>query len=185
MANIYVFITDGNEETELVAPVDLLRRAGNTVTLVSASGRRETVGANGIRILADKLLEDEDYLDGDVYLVPGGLPGAEILGADSRVTDLLKYAFENGKHVGAICASPALVLAPTGILNGKKAICYPGCEGALNDGGATVEDMPAVTDGNVTTGKGPGAAIRYGLELVRIINGEQAAAQLRSDFIAI
>jgi len=183
MANIYVFITDGNEETEIIAPADLLRRAGNTLTLISTSGKKETVGANGLKISADKLIEDEEYLDGDVYLVPGGLSGAEILGADKRVTDLLKYAFENGKHVGAICASPALVLAPTGILNGKKAICYPGCEGAVEAGGATIEDKPAVTDGNVTTGKGPGAAILYGIELVRVINGDAVADQLCSDFI--
>ena len=183
MANVYVFITDGNEETEIIAPCDLLRRAGNTVTLISTSGNKLTTGANGLQITADKLIEDEDFLDGDVYLVPGGLPGAEILGSDERVTDLLKGAAEKGKHVGAICASPALVLAKAGLLKGKNAICYPGCEGALEEGGATVIDRPAVTDGNITTGKGPGAAIAYGIELVRVINGDAVADQLCSDFI--
>lgn len=183
MAKIYVFITDGNEETEIIAPADLLRRAGNDVTLVSANGKLETTGANGLKICADKLIEDEEYLDGDVYMIPGGLPGAEILGADKRVTDLLMYAFENGKHVGAICASPAVVFAKLGIISGKKATCYPGCEGALEEGNAEATGLPAVTDGNVTTGKGPGAAAAYGIELVRVINGEAAAEKLAGEFI--
>ena len=183
MAKIYVFISDGNEETEIAAPADLLRRAGNDVTLVSNTGNKLTTCANGLMICADKLIEDEDYLDGDVYMVPGGLPGAEYLGADKRVTDLLLYAFNNGKHVGAICASPAVILAKLGILKGRKATCYPGCEAALTDGGAIVTDAAAVTDGNVTTGKGPGAAILYGVELVRVINGEATAEQLCKDFI--
>lgn len=184
MAKIYVFISDGNEETEIAAPADLLRRAGNDVTLVSNTGNKLTKCANGLMICADRLIEDADYLDGDVYMVPGGLPGAEYLGADKRVTDLLLHAFNNGKHVGAICASPAVILAKLGILKGRKATCYPGCEAALIDGSAVVTDEAAVTDGNVTTGKGPGAAIAYGLELVRVINGEETAAQLSSDFIA-
>ena len=180
MAEVFVFFADGMEEIEGLAQVDLLRRAGNQVTAVSIMGRKEIRGTHDVRIQADALFEETDFSDGDLFVLPGGGEGTQNLGACGLLGELLKGKYAAGKRVAAICAAPS-VLASLGLLEGKKATVYPGMEDQL--GGAVYQDVPAVTDGLVTTGHGPGAAIDFGLELTRQINGEEKAAEIREQLV--
>ena len=180
MANVFVFFADGLEEIEAVAPVDILRRAGNPVTTVSIMGRTQIRGAHDIMIEADVLFEKADFSDGDLFILPGGGEGTQNLDACGPLEALLKEKLAAGKKLAAICAAPC-VFGRLGFLEGKKATIYPGMEEQL--GGAVWQDVPAVTDGVFTTGHGPGAAIDFGLELVRVLNGEELAGQIRKEMV--
>ena len=127
-----------------------------------------------------KLFEETDFSGGDLFVLPGGGEGTQNLGACVPLGELLKEKYAAGKRVAAICAAPS-VLASLGLLEGKKATVYPGMEDQL--GGADYQDVLAVTDGLVTTGHGPGAAIDFGLELIRQIKGEEKAAEIREQLV--
>lgn len=180
MAKVYSFWADGLEEVEAITPVDVLRRAGNEVVTVSIMGRLEIHGAHGIEVKADTLFEDEDFSDGDLFVLPGGGEGTQNLGQFKPLLNLLKEKYDKDKRVAAICAAPS-VLASLGLVKGRKAVIYPGMEQMLT--GADVLDVPTVTDGNVTTGHGPGAAFDFALELVRVLNGEGKAAALKKQLV--
>ncbi len=180
MAKVYVFAAEGNEEIENLTICDLLNRAGNDVQMISITGDVNLTGSNGFGIRANDVFKEGAYEDGDCFVIPGGMPGTNNLGAFEPLTSLLKRKFEEGKHVAAICAAP-MVLGDLGIVSGKKAICYPGCEGRLT--GAKITDVPAVTDGNVTTGRGPGAAMDFGLELIRVLNGAEKAKEVKEGLV--
>ena len=180
MAHIYSFFADGLEEIEALTPVDFLRRAGHAVTTVSIMGRRQIHGSNGIEILADALFEETDFADGDLFILPGGGTGTQNLSACAPLRALLKEKYDAGKHVAAICAAPS-IFGSLGFLEGRDATVYPGMEDTLT--GAAPQDVPAVTDGNVTTGHGPGAAIEFALELVRVLGGEEAREEIRKQVV--
>lgn len=177
MAKVYVFLADGCEESEALTPVDLLRRAGEEVCMVSIMGRRQVKGSHGIVFEADALFEETDFSDGEVFMLPGGMPGTKNLAAYEPLLALLREKDEEKKHLAAICAAPSLVLGANGFLKGRKAVCYPGMEENLI--GAEVLEISAVTDGNITTGCGLGGAVAYGLELIRLLQGEEAAEKIR------
>lgn len=174
MSKVYVFLADGLEEIEGLTVVDILRRAGQEVYTVSVTGSKTITGSHNIIFLADGLFEETDFSDGSLLVLPGGLKGTNSLGAFRPLTELLVSWNEAGKRLAAICAAPS-VLGDLGILNGKKAICYPGFEERLK--GAEVCRQKAVTDQNVTTGMGMGTAIPFALELVRILCGEEEAVR--------
>lgn len=178
---IYIFMAEGFEETELTAPADLLRRAGHEVCLVSVTGDKTVAGAHGIKICADILFEDKDLKDGEMYVLPGGLPGTTNLGAHEGLKTLLTEADKDGKHIAAICAAPT-VLGKFGLLNGKYATCYPGCEEGLTGALAADDDAAAITDGNITTSVGPGTAIDFGLELIEVLDGVEKADEIADEF---
>ena len=180
MAKIYVFLADGCEEVEALTPVDLLNRAGHEVCMVSVMQRPQITGAHGIKIEADALLEDQKFEDGDVFLLPGGMPGTRYLGENKILTELLLRQYEQGRHLAAICAAPS-VLGELGILRGKKAVCYPGFEEKLS--GAEVLMAPTITDGTVTTARGVGAGIDFGLELIRVLDGEEKARSVKEQIV--
>ena len=173
---IYILLADGFEEIEALTPLDMLRRANAPVKTVSITERREVVGAHGITVLADLTFTD-DLEKASLLVLPGGMPGAANLDASAFVSALIKETAEGGGHLAAICAAP-MVLGHLGLLKGKRAVCYPGFEGELH--GASLADAPVVTDGNVTTAMGMGAAISFGAELVRLVSSEETARQLRS-----
>ena len=174
---IYAMMADGCEETEALAVVDLLRRAELDVELVSIHDRDMTEGAHGIGIRNDRKLS-EIYVDQeDVIFLPGGVPGTPNLKASERVCELLKkHAAENGR-IAAICAAPT-VLGMLGLLEGKRATCYAGLEDQLT--GAEIIKEAVVTDGMITTSRGMGTAIPFGLELVRILRDAETADRLRA-----
>ena len=173
---ISTFLTDRFETVEALAVVDVLRRAGMDVELVSITGSLEVTSAQNVKIIADCLLEECDLAATDVMFLPGG-PGHKAYMQCTQLLDELKRFNEKGKLIAAICAAPS-VLGKIGLLNGKKATCFPGFEDSLI--GADVQTAPVkvVTDGNVVTARGMGASTELGLELVRILEGEEAAHDL-------
>lgn len=175
MKHVYAFLADGLEEIECLAVVDILRRAGVEVTMVSIMGGLEVTGAHGIRIGCDRLIGEIDFDAADVLFLPGGLPGTTYLSECALLTNNVVRFFEEGKRIAAICAAPS-IFGTLGLLQGKRATCYPGFEDKLK--GAVVTGEPVVTDGNVTTAKGMGAAFDLGLELVSLLVDEETAEKL-------
>ena len=180
MAKIYSFFADGMEEIEALTPVDLLRRAGHDVETVSIMGRTGIRGAHNIYIEADSLFEDETFEDGDLFILPGGGEGTKNLNAHEGVRELIKQKAGEEKHIAAICAAP-MVLGHLGLLEGKDAVIYPGMEDELI--GARPAGIPAVTDGKITTGRGPGASFDFALELIRVLDGDNKAEEIRNQVV--
>lgn len=176
MSKVLVYIADGMEEVECLSVVDMLRRGGVETQMVSINGKTEVTGAHGIRVGADCLLADSDPDGADMLFLPGGMPGTKYLRESQEVCDALKAAAAAGKHLAAICAAPS-VLGELYLLEGKKATCYPGFEERLL--GAEYCHDGVVTDGTVTTSRGVGFAVDLGLELVRILQGEEKSAEIR------
>ena len=166
-----VLLAPGFEEVEAATPIDFLRRAGLDV-IVAGVGETSIEGAHGLTFLADTTVEELSP-DLDAVVVPGGMPGAANLAASSAVGALIKGMFTRGKLVASICASPAVVLSPLGVLEGKKTTCYPGFEKDLTCG--TFSEERVVHDGNVITSRGPGTAAEFSLKIIEYLSGEQAA----------
>ena len=174
---IYTFLATGFEDIEALAPVDIMRRAGLQVQTVSITGQPVVVSAHGVGIVADRLLADVDFSDAELLFLPGGLPGATNLDACEPLREALRrHYFDCGRHVAAICAAP-LVLGHLGILEGKRATCYPGFEKELT--GAQYTAARIEEDDRVLTGNGPGAAFKLGYAVVARMAGTDVAQQLR------
>lgn len=172
---IYVFLANGFEEIEALAPVDFLLRAGIEVKTVGVSGKM-CKGAHGISVEADVLPEDV-VLDEKVQgiIIPGGMPGAENLNNSSDVQKAIDYCAENNKIIGAICAAP-FILGRKGLLEGKNATCFPGFEDELK--GASLVKDGVVVDGSIVTARGAGVAWEFGAAICSIITGEEKALQI-------
>lgn len=167
----YLFLADGFEEIEALATVDVLRRAGMDVSTVSIKHVHEVKGAHDITVEADFTFKEVDFSDTDWLILPGGMPGASNLHDFSALDTLLNVHARKGR-IAAICASPAVVLAPTGLLSGRRATCYPGFEAALVASGAIHDPSRVVVDGNIVTANGPSSAIPFALEIVRLTLGD-------------
>ena len=172
---VLVILADGFEEIEAVTPIDVLRRAGLEV-LAAGVGKRQIEGAHGVRFETDIVLEQYSGVP-DAVVLPGGLPGADNLKKSKAVSDLLSRMQKSDKIIAAICAAPARVLAPSGMLDGKKATCYPGFEGEFSSKTTFMPDR-VVRDGRIITSRGPGSALEFSLELVRSLVDEKTAAKL-------
>ncbi len=176
MAKVYVFLADGFEDVEALIPIDVLRRGGVDVVTVSTTEFPLVESAHGVNIEADIQFEQGDFSDADLLFLPGGMPGATNLFAHEGVRQALLKQAAAGKKIAAICASPAVVLSPLGILDGKRATCYPGFEQALTSAKYT-GDLVTV-DGNVTTGEGPAAAFPFAYELLSQLVNKQTSDQV-------
>ena len=161
---VLVPVADGTEELEAVAIIDVLRRAGAAVTVASVSGKRQIRASRGVVIVADALIEDCAHKDFHLVVLPGGIPGAEHLRDSGELTRLLKRQRDKGGLYGAICASPAVVLAHHGLLAGRQATCHPGFVEHL--AARDRIDDRVVADGNCLTSQGPGTAVEFALALV-------------------
>ena len=178
MKTMYVFLAEGFEEIEALAPVDVMRRAGLSVTTVSVSDSLVVKGAHGISVVADALFEALDYADAALFFLPGGLPGATNLEAHEPLRKLLiANAAQRDVVLSAICAAP-LVLGGLGLLDGKQATCYPGFEDTMK--GAVYTAALVTVDGNVFTACGPAAAWELGFTFVEHFCGVEKADALRS-----
>lgn len=174
---MYVFLADGFEEIEALAPVDVMRRAGLSVTTVSVTDNRVVNGAHGIPVVADATFDALDYADAALLFLPGGLPGATNLEAHEGLSVLLQAkAQEEDVVLSAICAAP-LVLGGLGLLQGKQTTCYPGFEDTM--AGATYTAAKVTVDGNIFTACGPGAAWELGFTFVEHFCGALKADELR------
>lgn len=178
MAKVYVFLADGFEDVEALIPIDVLRRGGVDVTTVSITDFPLVQSAHGVNIEADMMFEQGDFADADLLFLPGGMPGASNLFEHKGVCKAIVDQHMAGKKVAAICASPAVVLAHLGILEGKKATCYPGFESVLAENNATYTGNLFTVDGNVTTGEGPAAAFPFAYELLAQLVNKQTADQI-------
>lgn len=177
MAKVYAMIADGTEEVECLAVVDILRRSGVETVLVSAGKGRDVVSSHQVKIQADATVDETDFSDGDVIFLPGGMPGSENLSACEKLIDALRKADEDGRRIAAICAAPGVVLGRHGFLQGRTATCFPGFEKEFQGGEYTRQGV--VTDGNITTARGMGFAIDLGIELVKLLVGEEAAEDVK------
>ena len=175
MKNIAVHLAEGFEEIEAISIIDVLRRANLKVTVVSVTGDLVVTGAHQIQVTADKLFEDVDYSEIEMLVLPGGMPGSANLKAHSGLREQILNFNDNGKPLGAICAAP-MVFGNLGLLNNKKATCYPGFEEELH--GAVITGNDVEQAGNIITGKGAGVAIKFALKIVENIKGQKAAGEL-------
>lgn len=177
---IYVFLAEGFEEVEALTPVDCLRRAGLAVQTVGVGGGT-VKGSHGIPVTAD-ITEDAVLLGDalDMIVLPGGMPGTLNLGKSQTVQDAIRYCAETGRWIAAICAAPS-VLGDMGLLRGKQATCYPGFEPRLT--GCTALAQPVVRDGNFITGRGPGAAMDFALELITVLADADKAKQIAEGMV--
>jgi len=177
-----ILLATGFEEIEAVSVIDILRRAGIEIIIAGADGINVT-GSHGITVAADKRLSGlkPDYFD--AVIVPGGMPGALHLHNSGEVNEFIKAANSGGALIAGICAAPAVVLAPLGILDKKTATCYPGDQ---VDFGKTTryKNKAVVIDGNIITSQGPGTAIEFGLAIVEKIIGKETAKKVRERALA-
>ena len=169
---VYLLMGTGLEETEAIAPLDLLRLAGVDVLTVGVTGKT-VYGSHNIGIEADITIDQMDLTDLEMIILPGGLGGVASARASQPALDALEFAWNNGKFVAAICAGPT-VLADLGITDGKNATCYPGCEGGMGSANM-IPGAACVRDGKLITGTSAGCAIPFGLALFEALKGKEMA----------
>ncbi len=180
--NSFLFLAEGFEEIEALTVVDVMCRAGMDIKTVSITNSKEVRGAHGISVTADLTFNEADYSDTEWLIVPGGMPGSSNLASSEALCELLKSHAANGK-TAAICAAPAVVLAPLGILNGKEATCYPGFESKCKEHGAVMRDVPVVALDNLITANGPSSALRFALAIVANTMGAAIAQEVGSGML--
>lgn len=180
MKDLLVFLAEGFEEVEALTVVDLCRRAGLTVVMVSINDRREVEGSHGITVLADQLLDEINFEDYRGLYIPGGLPGATNLKREKRVVELVKIFAEEEKLVSAICAGPQ-VLDEAKVLQNGKFTCYPGVEEKLSV--TEPLDVPVHRQDNIYTGMGPALAVLLGIQIVKHLAGEEKAQEVSQGFL--
>ena len=173
---VYIILGKGFEETEAVAPGDVLRRAQIPMQYAGIGGRL-VEGAHGITVQADITVEEMDLQNMDMIVLPGGMGGVESIEASPAAMAAVEYALKHDRYVSAICAAPT-VLAKAGLLKGVRACCYPSREAELAEAGALVSRESAVRDGTIVTSRGMGTAVDFGLHLVEYFQGEEKAREL-------
>jgi 4-methyl-5(b-hydroxyethyl)-thiazole monophosphate biosynthesis len=173
---LIVPLAEGFEEIEAVAVIDILRRANIKVDVVGIEDEIVS-GRNGIKILCDKIITDVKPEDYDGIVLPGGNPGYKNLENNQQVINFIKYFNSKGKLIAAICAAPT-ILESIGILEGKKATCFP----KMKDKIRNYVDEKVVVDGNIITSQGPGTAIEFALEIVKLID-QNCYEQLKKDLV--
>lgn len=180
----YIFYANGVEEVEAVATVDALRRGGMDVVTVSIEETPEVTGATGQKLVADSLITEIDPAGAEWIIIPGGVPGAPNLHANAQVNQIIKDQWAAGGKVAGICAGPAVVLAPTGILKGMKATCYPGLGNDIEAAGGTYVQLPVVVDGNLITSEGPGTTLQFAGAILKASMGPAKSAETLNSMLA-
>ncbi len=175
MAKVSIFIANGFEEIEGLTVVDILRRANVTIQMVSITGDLFVTGSHQITVKTDVLFEDADFSDSDMLVLPGGMPGTKNLAGHTGLDRLLKEFHGKGSKISAVCAAPS-VLGAKGLLQGKRATCFPGFEEALT--GAMVVNDAVVTDGTIITSRGMGTAIDFSLAILESLTDKAAAEKI-------
>ena len=182
MSKVFAFLADGLEEVECLAVVDVLRRAGAEVTLVSVTGSREITGSHHIHFQADALFDETAAEEADVLFLPGGMPGTNTLKAHEGLKNAICKANKQGRRIAAICAAPS-VFSGLGFLKGRKATSYPSfMEVLFKDGAVTSEDS-VVVDGNITTSRGLGTAVDFALSLISQLENEEKAKEIAESVV--
>lgn len=178
---VLIVLAEGFEESEAVIPIDILRRSGIDVTIAGV-GSKSITGSHNIKIECETTVEDagNGY---DVLILPGGRPGAENLAGSMRIKEIVSNMFKNNKIIASICASPAIVLAQMGILDGKKATCFPGMEKSFSPKIQFI-DEDVVEDGNIITSKGAGTALTFALRIAERLVGKDKSDMIAEQVVA-
>lgn len=172
---IYVYLANGFEETEAIAPIDMLRRAGKKVITVGV-GDNIIVSSHGVPVVADTIAQEAPLTDElEMIVLPGGMPGTLNLEKSEYVQSAIDFCMERDLTIGAICAAPS-ILGHKGLLKGRNAVCYEGFEDQLE--GANVGRSSVAEDGNIITARGAGVALKFGLALVKKIVSEEESSRL-------
>jgi 4-methyl-5(b-hydroxyethyl)-thiazole monophosphate biosynthesis len=177
---VLVPIADGTEEIEAVTIIDVLRRAGAEVVVASVDAL-EIVASRGVKIVADCLIGECRARPFDLVVLPGGMPGAEHLRDSEPLKRILMAQNASGRLFAAICAAPAVVLEPHGLLQDRRATCHPGHIHKLSD--PTSAQARVVVDGHCITSQGPGTALAFALKLVELLFGAEKAADVAGPMV--
>lgn len=187
MKGIYIFLADGFEISEALTPVDVLRRGGVNVKIVSIYDDRIVTSSNRIPVIADMAFGEfkastsfGPCLSSDVMIFPGGMPGSSNLAAFDKLMDIMRQHYAEGGTVAAICAAPGLVLTNLPDLEGRRMTCYDGFDEPIVAKGAEYVKEGVVVDGNMITGRGPGWALEFGLKILEHIKGAETAAKVKA-----
>ena len=180
MKKIAIFFAEGYEEIEALTVVDLCRRAGIWVDMVSVTDSLQVTGAHGIPVVMDKMLAEVEFATLDLLVLPGGMPGTRNLEQVSLLMEQVKAFAAAGKYIAAICAAPS-VFGHLGLLAGKNACCYPGFEEELT--GANVMFHPCEADGNIITSRGMGCAIDFSLKIIEKLENDDTASKIGRQII--
>ena len=177
---VYLLLGTGFEETEAIAPLDLLRRANIPVQTVGLNGKL-IYGGHGIGVEADIEIGQLDLTNLEMVIIPGGMGGVTSIRGCEAAMNALKFAADNEKLIGAICAGPT-ILADLGITDGKQATCFPGCEEGMGNA-ILQDDKAAVRDGQIITGASAGCAIAFGLTLIEALRGAETAEKIAKQIV--
>ncbi|KAL5565205.1 hypothetical protein UlMin_028369 [Ulmus minor] len=180
---VLVPIGNGTEEMEAIMIIDTLRRAKANVVVASVDDKLEILASRKVKLEADVLLDEAAKLSYDLIVLPGGLGGAEAFAKSEKLVNLLKKQSASKRPYGAICASPALVLEPHGLLAGKKATAFPALCNKLSD--QSEVDNRVVVDGNLITSRGPGTTIEFALGIVEKLFGREKAIELAKTMVFV
>jgi len=174
MYDALIFLAEGFEEIEALATLDILRRGGVVAVSVSLTGRHEVTGSRDVTVHADIVFDQIDDTAETMLILPGG-PGTANYKKHEILLELLRLHNSDGGHIAAICAAPT-VLGMLGLLWNKTAVCYPTLENELK--AAKIGQCNTITDGNITTSKGPATTMDFAFELLRILKGNEVAAEV-------
>ena len=174
---VCILLGEGFEESEVIVPLDLMRRAGLEVALVGLGGEEEVISSHKVAVRTDMTIDDVHLSRTELVMIPGGMGGVAAIKHSDAAKKLILRAFEKGIYLAAICAGPT-VLAELGLLSGRMAVCYPGMEAELGDA-VVCKGKPVVSDGSIITGEAAGSSFAFGLKLIEILKGPAAAAQVK------
>lgn len=180
MSSLAVFFAEGYEEIEALTVVDLCRRCGLTVDMVSNTEAGTVKGSHGIEVKMDKRFSEAAFEEYEMLILPGGMPGTKNLEANAELMSQIDSFYQAGKYIGAICAAPG-IFGHRGILKGRRACCYPSFESHLE--GAQVTAGPVEVSDNVVTSRGMGTAVDFGLAVVELFCGRERAAELSESIV--
>jgi DJ-1 family protein len=175
---VALFIENGSEELELIAPLDVMRRANLEVDLISANNEDFITSSHNVKILADKKIDEvNNILEYDAIVIPGGMPGSTLLRDNKKIIEFYQTMYNSGKLVAAICAAP-IVLSAAGITDDKEVTSYPGFDKEINYKNYN-SDKAVVIDKNVITAQGPAVAILFGYEIVNYLLQDNTAEDVK------
>lgn len=180
MSKIAIFFAKGYEEIEALSVVDICRRCGVTIDMVSVTEDMQVEGSHGIMVGMDKTFSQVDFAEYDMLVLPGGGEGTQNLEAHEALMAQIDAFYEAGKYIGAICAAPS-IFGHRGFLKGRKACSYPSFESHLE--GAEVTAGPVEIDGHVVTSRGMGTSIPFGLAIAGIFCGQEKAEEMASTIV--
>lgn len=177
MANVYMLLARGFEESEAIVPADLLKRAGANVILVATEGGLAVPGAHSFTVTADITFDEIVREDIDCLVLPGGGLGTQLLGDNPRVLDLIEYCANHGLPIGAICAAPS-ILGKMRLLDGRNAAVYPGFDQSMTH--ANITGRKVEHDDIFITAEGMGVSFEFGFKLVEVLYGADKANDIRT-----